>query len=94
MYSQRQTSAIKQQFFGCRLKGAQRLLHDAILRPGSAGLLVLDGGKPEEQQPGQAEARRLFHFFHRLVDGQVVDPGHGADFAPDAFAGADKERDK
>ena len=23
---------------------------------------------------------------------RLIDPGHGADFAPDAFAGADKER--
>ena len=39
------------------------------------------------QQAAEAEARGLFHFFHRLVDGEVVDPGHGADFAPDALAG-------
>ena len=82
----------QQQLLGRRLKGAQGLLHDAIFRPCAAGFLVLDGGKPEEQQAAQAEARGLFHFFHRLVDGEVVDPGHGADFAPDAFAGTDKER--
>ena len=64
----------QQQFFGCRLKGAESLLHDAVFRPGAAGLLVLDRGKSEEQQPAQAEARCLFHFFHRLVDGEVDRP--------------------
>ena len=75
-----------------RPEGAEGLLHDAIFRPCAAALLVLDCGKPKEQKPGQAELRRLFHFFHRLVDGEVVDPGHGADFPPDAFARADEER--
>jgi hypothetical protein len=91
VYSQRQTSATRSSFFGRRPEGAEGLLHDAIFGPCAAAFFVLDRGKPEEQKPGQAELRRLFHFFHGFVDGEVVDPRHGADFAPDAFSRANEE---
>jgi len=66
-------------------KRAQRLLHDAVLRPCPAGFIVLHRGKPEEQQSSQPEARRLFHFFHRFIHGKVEDSGHRTDLAPACY---------
>ena len=51
----------------------------------------LDLGQAEEQQAAEAEAGGFFGFADGFVDGEVEDAGHGADFAADAFAGADKE---
>ncbi len=78
---------------GCGLlERAQGLLHDAVVFPCAGALLVFGFGQAEEQQAADAELCGLFGFAHGLVDGEVEDAGHGADWIAHAFAGADKER--
>ena len=68
------------------------MLDDAVVGPGSGGLLVFLGGQAEEQQAAEAEGGAGFGFFHGFIDREVEDAGHGGDFLADAFAGAEKER--
>ncbi len=55
-------------------------------------LFVFGVGQAEEQQAANAEARGFFGFAHSLVDGEIEDAGHGADWVAHALAGADEER--
>ena len=73
------------------LKGVEAPLDDTVLVPGAGGLLVLGFGQAEEEQSTKAEGGGLLGFAHCLVDGEVEDAGHGADFMADALAGAEKE---
>src|SRR6185312_3361363 len=74
------------------LQRAQTLLHDAMVIPGAGAPLVLGFGKAEEKQAADAERSGLFGFADGLIDGEVEDAGHRADFAADAFAGTKEKR--
>ena len=94
VYSQRHTSAIFTSESSLRffLNSRSADLHDAVVGPGAGGLLVLLGRQTEEQQAANPKRRAGLGLFHRLVDREVEDPGHGADLFANAFAGADKHR--
>ena len=92
VYSQRQTSAISSSFLAAGLRARRACCTIPFVRVGPAGLFVFNRWKPEEQQAAQAELRAASStsFIASSMD-RLIDPGHGADLAPDAFAGADEE---
>ena len=51
-----------------------------------------DSGRPKSSRPPMPSAAADFGFLHRFIDGEVEDAGHRANFAADAFAGAEEQR--
>src|SRR5260370_11625452 len=62
------------------LDGAGRLLHDAVVGPGSGGYFVFFLGQAEQNYRGHSQGMRFTGLFHHLVDREVEHSGHGADF--------------
>jgi hypothetical protein len=54
-------------------------LDDALVVPGLRAHLVLGRREPEEHHSPDAQRGRLGGLLHRVVDGEVIDPGHGRD---------------
>src|SRR5882762_3129203 len=73
------------------LDGAGRLLHDAVVGPGSGGYFVFFLGQAEQNNRGHSQRTRLTGLFNDLVDGEVEDSGHGADFLAYTLSWADEE---
>src|SRR5260370_37252902 len=73
------------------LDGAGRLLHDAVVGSGSGGYFVFFLGQAEENYRGHSQPLRFAGLFHNLVDGEVEDSGHGADFLAYALSWADED---
>jgi hypothetical protein len=74
------------------LERADRLLDDPLVRVALRSGLVLRGRDPEEQRRLDPEQRELACLAGERVHGDLVDPGHRRDRAPDAVAGNDEER--
>ena len=73
------------------LDGAGRLLHDAVVGPGSGGYFVFFLGQAEQNYRGHSQPTRFTGLFNNLVDGEVEDSGHGADFLAYALSRADED---
>src|ERR1700680_339717 len=73
------------------LDGAGRLLHDAVVGPGSGGYFVFFLGQAEQNYRENSQRTRFTGLFNNLVDGEVEDSGHGADFLAYALSRADED---
>src|SRR5258707_8741273 len=72
------------------LDGAGRLLHGAVVGPGSGGYFVFFLGQAEQNYRGHSQRTRFTGLLNHLVDGEVEDSGHGADFLAYALSWADE----
>ncbi len=72
--------------------GAQRLLHDPVVRPRLGAELVLLSGQPEQQQGGHARVGHRARLVGDAVDRPVVDAGHRRDLLAYVDAGHHEQR--
>jgi hypothetical protein len=63
----------------------------AIFRPRARRHFIFFLGQPEQNDRQHSERARLTHFLHGLVYRKVENPGHRADFFPDARSGANEQ---
>ncbi len=73
------------------LDGAGRLLHDAVVRPGSGGGFVFFFRQTKKNHGRNAERMRFVGFFDGFIHRKIEDARHGADFFADALARAHEE---
>src|ERR1700730_11748652 len=73
------------------LDSAGRLLHHAVVGPGSGGYFVFLLRQAEQNYRGHPQRTRFAGFLHNLVDREVEDSGHGADFLAYALSWADED---
>src|SRR5260370_39008191 len=84
-------SANKNEVRNFALEGAGRLLHHAVVGPGSGGYFVFFLGQAEENYRGHSQPLRFTGLFLNLVDGEVEDSGHGEDFLAYALSLSDED---
>src|SRR5713226_3108822 len=73
------------------LDGARRLLHDAVVGPGSGGYFVFFLGQAEQNYRGHSQGMRFTGLFQEAFYPEVEDSGHGADFLAYALSWADED---
>src|ERR1700674_2040113 len=73
------------------LEGAGRLMHHAVVGPGSGGYFVFLLRQAEQKYRRHSQRTRFTGFLHNLVDREVDDSGHGADFLAYALSWADED---
>jgi acylphosphatase len=67
------------------LDGANGLLGNAIGCICARGQLVFFFRDTEQNHAAEAKAATLFALAHKIINGQLCVPGHGADVLPDSF---------